>query len=141
MWVHYPIMFLILLMCFLWLLTAGLRISAFRRKRVSAYDIQFVEKRNFAQTTTLAGNSYDNQFQQSTLFIVLLCLLEQQNIEGHFWFLVSTFFVVARYWHCFEHIVCRNLLMRTIAFALASSCFFIAWFAYLYINITGIVSP
>ncbi|MCF6434103.1 MAPEG family protein [Pseudoalteromonas sp. MMG022] len=137
MWVHYPIMFLILLMCFLWLLTTALRISAFKRKRVSASDIQFVHKNNFEITTTLAGNSYDNQFQQSTLFIVLLCLLHQQHIEGHFWFVVSTFFVVARYWHCFEHIVCRNLLMRTIAFALASSCLFIAWFAYLYVNIMG----
>ncbi|NOU49325.1 hypothetical protein HG263_02005 [Pseudoalteromonas sp. JBTF-M23] len=137
MWVHYPILFLIAQMCFLWLLTMWLRISAIKAKLVSAKDIQFIQKANFPRVATLAGNSYDNQFQQSALFIVLLCLLNQQGIEGHFWYVTSTFFVFARYWHCFEHIVCRNLLLRTIAFALATICFFVAWFGYLYASLAG----
>ncbi|CAH9058116.1 hypothetical protein PSECIP111951_01804 [Pseudoalteromonas holothuriae] len=139
MWIHYPIIFLITQMCLLWLLTMGLRIAAFKQKKVSVSDIQFIEKSHFPKTAMLVGNSYDNQFQQSTLFIVLLCLLSQQNIEGHFWYVISTFFVLARYWHCIEHILCKNLLLRTLSFALASACFFIAWFGYLYTCLNDIL--
>ncbi|BBN81753.1 hypothetical protein PA25_17380 [Pseudoalteromonas sp. A25] len=137
MWVHYPILFLIAQMCILWLMTLGLRITAYKANEIKIKDIKFVQKDSFPKTVALVGNSYDNQFQQSSLFIVLLCLLNQQGLEGHFWYVTSTFFVLGRYWHCFEHIAGRNLLLRIIAFSLTTSCFFIAWFGYLYTNLTG----
>ena len=122
-------------MCFVWLLTLSYRVSALNQKKASTRDILFVDKQALPQTAVLAGNSYDNQFQQSALFIVLLSLLNQQGVEGHFWYVISTVFVTARFWHAFEHIVCRNLILRTIAFVLGTSSFFIAWFAYIFVNL------
>ena len=135
MWVHYPILFLILHTFILWLLTFFLRVSALKSGNITITNLLYLQKSQFPSMTTLAGNSYDNQFQQPVLFIVLLALIHQQGIEGHFWYLVSTFFVIARYWHSFEHIACRNLLLRTLAFLLASACFFIAWLTYLTMHI------
>ena len=133
MWIHYPLAFLVALIGFLWLFTMVQRIAAFRSQQISAVDIMFVSKHKLPTRTVLSGNNYDNQFQQPILFIVLLHGLYFQGVSGQFWYVLSTVFVMARYWHCAEHICAQHLLRRTIAFVVGSLCLFIGWFKYIQI--------
>ncbi|MCF2909137.1 MAPEG family protein [Pseudoalteromonas sp. DL2-H2.2] len=132
MWIHIPIFFLVLLYTFLWLTTAGLRIRAVYQRKISLADIRFVSKESFPERIRLLTNSYDNQFQLPLLFICLLLLLHIQAAESQLWYMFSTVFVTARYWHCYEHILGNNLKMRTLAFALSSLTLYAAWFTLLW---------
>lgn len=132
MWIHIPIFFLVLLYTLLWFTTATLRIRAVYQRKISLADIRFVSKEGFPERIRLLTNSYDNQFQLPVLFICLLLLLHIQGIQSQIWYVYSTVFVAARYWHCYEHILGRNLKMRTLAFALGSITLFVAWFTLLF---------
>ncbi|MBE0368112.1 MAPEG family protein [Pseudoalteromonas aurantia] len=132
MWIQYPLFFLLILIAFLWILTTVLRVRAYITQSVSPADITFINKHNLSKLTVLAGNNYDNQFQQPVLFTILLITLQLHQLDGHLWYVISCFFVVARYWHCAEHIMGRNLLLRTIAFAMSSLTLFIGWFCFIY---------
>ncbi|TMP25811.1 hypothetical protein CWB99_20445 [Pseudoalteromonas rubra] len=132
MWIHIPIFFLVLLYTLLWFTTATLRIRAVYQRKISLADIRFISKDGFPERIRLLTNSYDNQFQLPVLFICLLLLLHVQGIQSQIWYVYSTIFVAARYWHCYEHILGHNLKMRTLAFALGSITLFIAWFTLLF---------
>ncbi|WP_440054931.1 MAPEG family protein [Pseudoalteromonas sp. T1lg65] len=132
MWIHIPIFFLLALILFLLLLTAGGRIRAVKKGEIALKDIRFVEKSVFPERVRLIGNSYESQFQQPMMFIVLLLFLHTEQASGQFWFVMSTAFVAARYWHCYEHVLGTNLRLRTLAFAFSSLCLFTAWFRFLW---------
>lgn len=133
MWIHYPLFFIVFLLCFLWLFTTIRRVYAFKENIISASTIAFVNKEEIPITTRLAGNSYDNNFQQPILFIILLLSLHQYNLSDMTWYMLSVTFVFCRYWHSIEHILNRRLLSRTIAFILSACCLFIGWFRFIYL--------
>ncbi|MEK0159197.1 MAPEG family protein [Pseudoalteromonas piscicida] len=132
MWIHIPILFLLSLTLLLFLLTATSRIRAVKNGDIALQDIRYVEKHAFPERIRLLGNSYDSQFQQPVLFIALLILLHIEQMTGQFWFVLSTVFVAARYWHSYEHALGSNLRLRTLAFGLSSFCLFFAWFSFLF---------
>ncbi|MCF2859810.1 MAPEG family protein [Pseudoalteromonas sp. SMS1] len=127
MWIQYPIFALILLFLWLWLATASMRIKAVRRGELSLKAVNFVLKDEMNKRTRLLGNSYDNQYQQPILFICLLAFLHIDGFANLGWYSLAITFVVARYWHCFEHIRGVNIRHRTYAFALSSVSLFIGW--------------
>lgn len=130
-WIYLPILALILLTIFLWLLTAKKRISAVVAKQLSIKTVALVDHNQIPQHILLPGKSYDNQFQQPLLFIVLLGFLAFHHISAIGWQIASWVFVVARFWHCYEHLRCNNIRARTIAFALASTTLFTMWIVFL----------
>ncbi|KZN45868.1 MAPEG family protein [Pseudoalteromonas luteoviolacea] len=137
MWIQYPIFTLILLFLWLWLATACMRIKAVRRKELSLNAVNFVLKEEMSTRTRLLGNSYDNQYQQPVLFICLLLLLHVEGVSGLGWYAVSAAFVLARYWHCYEHVRGTNIRRRTYAFGLSRSSLFIGWSVWFIVMTVG----
>lgn len=136
-WIYLPILALLLLTIFVWLLTAKKRIQAVKAKRLSIKTVNLVDHSQMPQDILLPGKSYDSQFQQPILFFILLGFLSLNQINGIAWQLVSWLFVIARYWHCYEHLQSKNIRARTLAFALASTCLFAMWLWFLALQLIG----
>lgn len=132
MWIQYPLLALLLLIVILWLVTFVLRIRAIQAKNISVSDMFSVNRSAFPVHLRLLGNNYDNQFQQPVLFMLGLFALELDALAGPFWYGCAAVFVVARYWHSYEHVVRRDLLKRTLAFTLGTLSLLALWSNYLF---------
>ncbi|QLE87916.1 MAPEG family protein [Shewanella sp. Scap07] len=84
-----------------------------------------------------ALHSYNNQFQQPLLLLLLLQLIWLLQLDSPLWQIASWLFVLGRYWHTFEHLHGRNLLRRTIAFSLSSMLLFTMWLVFLLCQLLG----
>lgn len=137
LWPYLGMLSIILLMMFTWVLATHRRIRAIKNKQLNVTTIQNIDYKYMTKEVLLSGKSYDNQFQQPVLFIVLLSLLLTHHVE-HFLFQLGTIvFVVSRYWHCLEHLKARNLLLRTVAFITATTTHWLMWLGFLSLVISG----
>ena len=84
-WIYGPILALLLLTFFLLIRAATKRIVAVRKKQLNYKTVQNLDYREMPQDILLAGRSYDNQFQQPLLFIILLGFLSFHSIETLMW--------------------------------------------------------
>lgn len=129
MWIHLPILALLILVFAIFLVTLVLRVKAVQAKTILVYDMFQLNKSNFPNNIQLLGNSYDNQFQMPLLFICALFFTEIDTLDARYWQITAWIFVGARYWHCFEHLIAKNLLRRTLAFVISTVTLFVYWFS------------
>lgn len=126
-WPMIPVAALILLMAILWGVTASLRIRLVVTGKVKPGVMKYVNHDAMPKRVALLSRSYDNQFQQPLLFILLMLVLIQFQIAGNSWYWGAGVFVVARYWHAVEHVQGSHLLRRTIAFSISSLTLWVMW--------------
>ncbi len=130
-WIYGPILTLLVLTFSLLIRAATKRIVAVRKKQLNYKIVQNLDYREMPQDILLAGRSYDNQFQQPILFIILLGFLSFHSIETLIWMIAAWSYVALRFWHAFEHISARNLKRRTYAFGLSALLLMAMWLTFL----------
>ncbi|WP_105173056.1 MAPEG family protein [Pseudoalteromonas sp. T1lg24] len=130
-WIYGPIWALLALTFSLLIRAAAKRIVAVRKKQLNYKIVQNLDYREMPQDILLAGRSYDNQFQQPVLFIILLGFLSFHSIETLIWMIAAWSYVALRFWHAFEHISARNLKRRTYAFGLSALLLMAMWLTFL----------
>ncbi|MGB0858338.1 MAG: MAPEG family protein [Pseudoalteromonas spongiae] len=130
-WIYGPILALLVLTFSLLIRAATKRIVAVRKKQLNYKIVQNLDYREMPQDILLAGRSYDNQFQQPILFIILLGFLSFHSIETLIWMIAAWSYVALRFWHAFEHISARNLKRRTYAFGLSALLLMAMWLTFL----------
>lgn len=130
-WIYGPILALLVLTFSLLIRAAAKRIVAVRKKQLNYKIVQNLDYREMPQDILLAGRSYDNQFQQPILFIILLGFLSFHSIETLIWMIAAWSYVALRFWHAFEHISARNLKRRTYAFGLSALLLMAMWLTFL----------
>ncbi|MEI4550795.1 MAPEG family protein [Pseudoalteromonas spongiae] len=130
-WIYGPILALLALTFSLLIRAAAKRIVAVRKKQLNYKIVQNLDYREMPQDILLAGRSYDNQFQQPVLFIILLGFLSFHSIETLIWMIAAWSYVALRFWHAFEHISARNLKRRTYAFGLSALLLMAMWLTFL----------
>lgn len=130
-WIYGPILALLVLTFYLLIRAATKRIVAVRKKQLHYKTVQNLDYREMPQDILLAGRSYDNQFQQPVLFIILLGFLSFHSIETFTWIIAAWCYVALRFWHAFEHISARNLKKRTYAFGLSALLLMAMWMTFL----------
>ncbi|WP_394227339.1 MAPEG family protein [Pseudoalteromonas spongiae] len=130
-WIYGPILALLVLTFSLLIRAATKRIVAVRKKQLNYKIVQNLDYREMPQDILLAGRSYDNQFQQPVLFIILLGFLSFHSIETLIWMIAVWSYVALRFWHAFEHISARNLKRRTYAFGLSALLLMAMWLTFL----------
>ncbi|TMO85433.1 MAPEG family protein [Pseudoalteromonas spongiae] len=130
-WIYGPILALLALTFSLLIRAAAKRIVAVRKKQLNYKIVQNLDYREMPQDILLAGRSYDNQFQQPILFIILLGFLSFHSIETLIWMIAAWSYVALRFWHAFEHISARNLKRRTYAFGLSALLLMAMWLTFL----------
>lgn len=130
-WIYGPILALLVLTFSLLIRAAAKRIVAVRKKQLNYKIVQNLDYREMPQDILLAGRSYDNQFQQPVLFIILLGFLSFHSIETLIWMIAAWSYVALRFWHAFEHISARNLKRRTYAFGLSALLLMAMWMTFL----------
>ena len=130
-WIYAPMSAIVLQIFVLLIYAAIKRIKAVRSNTLNYKVVQNLEYSEMPQDILLAGRSYDNQFQQPILFILLLILLSFNNLSSLAWVVSSWAYVALRYWHCWEHISAYNLKMRTYAFGLSSLLLMTLWICFL----------
>lgn len=130
-WIYGPILALLVLTFSLLIRAAAKRIVAVRKKQLNYKIVQNLDYREMPQDILLAGRSYDNQFQQPVLFIILLGFLSFHSIETLIWMIAAWSYVALRFWHAFEHISARNLKRRTYAFGLSALLLMAMWLTFL----------
>ena len=130
-WIYGPILALLALTFYLLIRAATKRIVAVRKKQLNYKTVQNLDYREMPQDILLAGRSYDNQFQQPVLFIILLGFLSFHSIETFTWIIAAWCYVALRFWHAFEHIAARNLKKRTYAFGLSALLLIAMWMTFL----------
>ncbi|MGB0986293.1 MAG: MAPEG family protein [Pseudoalteromonas spongiae] len=130
-WIYGPILALLVLTFSLLIRAATKRIVAVRKKQLNYKIVQNLDYREMPQDILLAGRSYDNQFQQPVLFIILLGFLSFHSIETLIWMIAAWSYVALRFWHAFEHISARNLKRRTYAFGLSALLLMAMWLTFL----------
>lgn len=130
-WIYGPILALLALTFSLLIRAAAKRIVAVRKKQLNYKIVQNLDYREMPQDMLLAGRSYDNQFQQPILFIILLGFLSFHSIETLIWMIAAWSYVALRFWHAFEHISARNLKRRTYAFGLSALLLMAMWLTFL----------
>ncbi|KPV96144.1 MAPEG family protein [Pseudoalteromonas sp. P1-9] len=130
-WIYGPILALLVLTFYLLIRAATKRIVAVRKKQLNYKTVQNLDYREMPQDILLAGRSYDNQFQQPILFIILLGFLSFHSIETLIWMIAAWSYVALRFWHAFEHISARNLKRRTYAFGLSALLLMAMWLTFL----------
>ena len=102
-----------------------------KKKQLDYKVVQNLEYSAMPVDILLAGRSYDNQFQQPILFIVLLAFMAFHSIQGTAWIIAAWLYVVMRLWHSVEHLSARNIKRRTIAFALSALLLLCMWLTFL----------
>ena len=130
-WIYGPILALLVLTFSLLIRAATKRIVAVRKKQLNYKIVQNLDYREMPQDILLAVRSYDNQFQQPVLFIILLGFLSFHSIETLIWMIAAWSYVALRFWHAFEHISARNLKRRTYAFGLSALLLMAMWLTFL----------
>ncbi|MEC8328206.1 MAG: MAPEG family protein [Pseudomonadota bacterium] len=130
-WIYGPILAQLVLTFYLLIRAATKRIIAVRKKQLNYKTVQNINYSEMPQDILLAGRSYDNQFQQPILFIILLGFLSSHSIETLIWMIAAWSYVALRFWHAFEHISARNLKRRTYAFGISSLLLMAMWMTFL----------
>ena len=130
-WIYGPILAQLVLTFYLLIRAATKRIIAVRKKQLNYKTVQNINYSEMPQDILLAGRSYDNQFQQPVLFIILLGFLSSHSIETLIWMIAAWSYVALRFWHAFEHISARNLKRRTYAFGISSLLLMAMWMTFL----------
>ncbi|ATD00064.1 MULTISPECIES: MAPEG family protein [Pseudoalteromonas] len=130
-WIYGPILAQLVLTFYLLIRAATKRIIAVRKKQLNYKTVQNINYSEMPQDILLAGRSYDNQFQQPVLFIILLGFLSFHSIETLIWMIAAWSYVALRFWHAFEHISARNLKRRTYAFGISSLLLMAMWMTFL----------
>lgn len=130
-WIYGPILAQLVLTFYLLIRAATKRIIAVRKKQLNYKTVQNINYSEMPQDILLAGRSYDNQFQQPVLFIILLGFLSFHSIETLIWMIAAWSYVALRFWHAFEHISARNLKRRTYAFGINSLLLMAMWMTFL----------
>lgn len=130
-WIYGPILAQLVLTFYLLIRAATKRIIAVRKKQLNYKTVQNINYSEMPQDILLAGRSYDNQFQQPVLFIILLGFLSFHSIETLIWMIAAWSYVALRFWHAFEHISARNLKRRTYAFGISSLLLMAMWLTFL----------
>lgn len=130
-WIYGPILAQLVLTFYLLIRAATKRIIAVRKKQLNYKTVQNINYSEMPQDILLAGRSYDNQFQQPVLFIILLGFLSFHSIETLIWMIAAWSYVALRFWHVFEHISARNLKRRTYAFGISSLLLMAMWMTFL----------
>ena len=102
-----------------------------KKKQLDYKVVQNLDYRAMPEDILLAGRSYDNQFQQPILFIVLLGFIASNAIQDTTWILAAWLYVLLRLWHSIEHLKAHNLKRRTYAFGLSSLLLLFMWLAFL----------
>ena len=131
-WIYGPILAQLVLTFYLLIRAATKRIIAVRKKQLNYKTVQNINYSEMPQDILLAGRSYDNQFQQPILFIILLGFLSSHSIETLIWMIAAWSYVALRFWHAFEHISARNLKRRTYAFGISSLLLMAMWMTFLF---------
>ena len=130
-WIYGPILAQLVLTFYLLIRAATKRIIAVRKKQLNYKTVQNINYSEMPQDILLAGRSYDNQFQQPILFIIVLGFLSSHSIETLIWMIAAWSYVALRFWHAFEHISARNLKRRTYAFGISSLLLMAMWMTFL----------
>lgn len=130
-WIYGPILAIVLHTFTLLIYAATKRIKAVRNNQLDYKVVQNLEYSAMPVDILLAGRSYDNQFQQPILFIVLLAFMAFHSIQGTAWIIAAWLYVVMRLWHSVEHLSARNIKRRTIAFALSALLLLCMWLTFL----------
>ncbi|WP_100914433.1 MAPEG family protein [Pseudoalteromonas spongiae] len=130
-WIYGPILAQLVLTFYLLIRAATKRIIAVRKKQLNYKTVQNINYSEMPQDILLAGRSYDNQFQQPVLFIILLGFLSSHSIETLIWMIAAWSYIALRFWHAFEHISARNLKRRTYAFGISSLLLMAMWMTFL----------
>lgn len=106
------------------------RILAVRNNQLHYKVVQNLDYHQMPEDILLAGRSYDNQFQQPILFLLLLSMLQIEN-TSILWVIAAWCFIALRFWHAFEHISAKNIKRRTYAFGLSSLVLLTMWLTFL----------
>ena len=130
-WVFWPMLMIVVQIFVLLFIAAQKRIKAVRANKIHYRTVQNLAHSEMPQDILLSGRSYDNQFQQPILFLILLILLQLHQVSNVLWVVSSWTYVIFRYWHCWEHITAINLKRRTYAFALSSILLLFSWLIFL----------
>lgn len=130
-WIYGPILVVVLQIFTLLIYAAGKRIKAVRNKQLDYKVVQNLDYSAMPVDILLVGRSYDNQFQQPILFIVLMGFIALNAIQGTAWIIVAWLYVALRLWHSVEHLSARNIKRRTIAFGLSAFLLLSMWLTFL----------
>lgn len=130
-WIYGPILAIVLHTFTLLIYAATKRIKAVRDNQLDYKVVQNLDYRAMPEDILLAGRSYDNQFQQPILFIVLLGFIASNAIQDTAWIFAAWLYVALRLWHSIEHLSARNIIRRTIAFGLSALLLLFMWLTFL----------
>ncbi|UJX26984.1 MAPEG family protein [Pseudoalteromonas sp. CF6-2] len=122
-----PSAVLIVLIFILLFSTFYCRFKLVRTRQITIAQLVNKDFSNASHYVTLLGYSYDNQFQQPVLFMLLNALVLMFGLESYASLILSWMFVAARYWHSYEHVINKSILRRTIAFGLGSITHLMIW--------------